>query len=168
MASIHWNLGTGTKRDKTIRGIHPQHVLDFAKEAPLDFVRELPKSLHTFKSQDYHVIPKLDNLMRHIDFIPITGHCYDDKNMALSAFCSRDGNIIATQFHPEAAPDALKHTLTASDEKSKKLQDNIRALHGDEALAEMINNADHLHSSHNLLRGFLIRAKDAKAHPAAA
>lgn len=138
MLCAELGIGKASLRpDGRLFGIHPQQKIHGDLPASL---HDLPDTFETLESRFYEVLLTGG----HPDFVPF---CKSEH--ALTGVISRDGHIIATQFHPEADPQNVQ-TLLNKDINVKK----IAALHGEESAHEMRGKINAIHTSHNVFKDF--------------
>lgn len=134
-------IGKSSMRDNKLTGIHSQKTV-YEDLPPL--LASLPEHFNTLENRFYQIL-LIDT---HPDFVP-----FAMADEYLTGLTSRDGTILATQFHPEATTQSVTEML--NDPEQEQL---VREIHGEQALLHMKNSIGTLETGHNLFRNFLKQA----------
>lgn len=105
--SYAWGIGTISKRQTALWGVHPQHVQ--AIHTPVDRHVFPQQDFYALESRFYQVMPTQDYDVKCDDKGIVITAC--DDNGALTAWQTTDGHIAATQFHPEGEKAMVQKLL---------------------------------------------------------
>ena len=159
LASIHWKLGTISKRKSYSFGVMPIHK---TKDAEDDFLfQNLKDPFYAVDSRAYQFIEPNDELMEQkgmkiLALEKIRPHINLERAVMAVRFSAE---IYGTQFHPEAEPFGMLKNL--EDEKNR---DAMIAQFGMEKYLETVDRMDDpdkiILTQSQILPRFLQRAKE--------